>query len=215
MRNNSALWMAAVAGGGLLVAAMVGVVAMVAFKSSGAQKIMRQERDLAEAEKQLAAAQTPATGRGTQPTKPTQPPPAGDPSARQLWDQAVRETAKQIYTDYQTNGVAADQKYKGKLVGTTGKVSKIDVDAAGRASVVFTVGEPIGDFGDLGLEVVICVVDAADKDLLANLSAGNAVALVGYGSGKKLNFPTLEKCRILFTAANEQALNQMFQGGGK
>lgn len=208
MRNNSALWMAAIAVGGLLVAGLAGTVAMVAFKSSGVQKAA-QQRDLAEAEKQLATAiQTQPTGRArTQPTQPPPPPPAGL-TAAELWKKAqVSETAQQIYTGYQGNAVAADQKYKGKLIATQGTVLKIDVDAQGRGVVVFSVGE----FADLGLEVVLCTVDNADKDQLANLMQGHAVALVGYGKGKVLNAVTLEKCRILHAAENEQALNAWWQ----
>jgi hypothetical protein len=119
----------------------------------------------------------------------------------------VSETAHQIYNGYQGNAVAADQKYNGKLIATQGTVLKIDVDAQGRGVVIFSVGE----FAEFGLESVLCIVDNADKDRLATLAQGHAVALIGYGKGKVLNAITLEKCRILHVAENEQALNQWWQ----
>ncbi len=215
MRDNSALWMAAIAVGGLLVAGLAGTVALFAFKSSGVQKA-RQERDLAEAENQLAGATTPTMTQptGRPPTQPTPPPPS-NPSAGELWKQAqVSETARQIFDGYQGNAVAADQKYKGKLIATTGTVEKVDLDPQGRGVVVFSVGESIGDF-NITVGVVHCTVDNVDKDQLATLSQGHAVALVGYGGGKVLNAVKLEKCRILFTAANEQSLMQKFRDSNR
>lgn len=214
MRNNSALWMAAIAVGGLLIAGLVGTVALLAFRTPGAQKVLRPTPDIAEVEKQLGATTaTQPTGRvKTQPTQPGPPPPA-NLSAGELWKQAqVSETAQQIFNGYQGNAIAADQKYKGKLIATSGTVSKVDVDARGNGVVVFSVGEKIGDF-DIPIGILHCTVDSADTDLLATLSPGHAVALVGYGGGKKATAITLEKCRVLFVAENEQALLKKFQGG--
>ena len=208
MRNNSALWMAAIAVGGLLIAGLVGTMAMVAFKSAGGQKAIRPTPDIAEVEKQLAATQ-PTGSIKTQPTQPGPPPPAGQ-SAGELWRQAqVSETAQQIFSGYQGNTIAADLKYKGKLIATTGIVQKVDVDLRGNGVVVFSVGETIGDI-EIPFGFIHCTVDNADKDRLATLAPGHAVALVGYGGGKKATAITLEKCRILHAAENEQTLLKWF-----
>ncbi len=209
MRENSGLWIALLVVGGLLLAGLAGVGAVLAMKTRTAEKARVEDRRLAEAEAQLAALKekkaTPAAA-----TEPT-----ADPTATEKWAKAdVREYAKKLLKDYQGNAVAADNKYKDRTVGVVGEVQKVDT-LNGKPVVVLKGGAV--EF-DIVLEHVLCVCDNADRDKLAELADGHWVALVGRCTGKGSaggielgSTIMLQACNVVHVARTEAEMSKAFQ----
>jgi hypothetical protein len=222
MRENSGLWIAVLVVGGLLLAGLAGVGAMLAFKTRTVQqnraadaKLAEAEAARAEAEAKLAAMKKP---KGAAPAAKSDGPPdavPAEPTAVQRWTNAVaREYATKLHKDYQGNAVAADNKYKGKTVGVVGEVQKVDT-LLGKPTVILKAGD--GEFG-IVVEHVWCVCGDADRDKLAELAEGHWVALVGRCTGKEapgglqLAVPVmLQGCEVVFIARTEAEMNKAFQ----
>ena len=58
---------------------------------------------------------------------------------------AIEVSAGQLYADYEANGVAADEKYKGKVLRVTGKVNTIDRDIMDKIYVTLKGDKYFGD----------------------------------------------------------------------
>jgi hypothetical protein len=110
----------------------------------------------------------------------------------------IEVDAPQMYIDYKTNEIAADAKYKSKLIRVTGIVVVIDSSpyislAAGPASIY-------------GLDVVRCNFDSKYKTDLAQLSKGQTTTVQGMCKGYSLNV-ILENCILInstSTPSNKQ-----------
>jgi hypothetical protein len=85
-------------------------------------------------------------------------------------------SADQLYSEYDANQVAADAKYKGKVVSITGSISDIGKDVTDTAYVI------IGGTGILnGAQ---CMFPKGQESLIGNLSKGQQVTAKGEVSGK-------------------------------
>ncbi len=215
MRENSGLWIALLVVGGLLLAGLAGVGAMLAVKTRTAQRDRAEDRRLAEAEARLAALKEKKTTPAAKAAEPTTPEPLADPTATEKWAKAdVREYAKKLLKDYQGNAVAADNKYKDRTVGVVGEVQKVDT-LKGKPVVVLK-GAAV-EF-DIVLEHVLCVCDNADRDKLAELADGHWVALVGRCTGKGSaggielgSTIMLQGCNVVHVARTEAEMSKAFQ----
>lgn len=88
-------------------------------------------------------------------------------------------SANQLYREYESNEVAADRKYKGKIVVVSGVIRDIGKDILDNAYVV------IG--GEGFLDGVQCTFEKPDETSLASLSKGQRVTIKGFVSGKMGN----------------------------
>jgi hypothetical protein len=208
MRNNSALWIGLIAAGGLLVAALAGMVG-VAMMKSWPQKRAVVQAPPPPTQREHTAAPT------AKETPVAAPPPA--PTTLELWTQAPnRETAEGLYKAYQGNAVAADQKYKGKGVALVGVVQKVGTDPAGNGILMLKAGDlgelsGLGDLSGIGVGFVSCHVVQADTARLAPLVEGSAVAVVGTCKGKLVTGIMVEKCHLLHAARNMDELRKAFK----
>lgn len=85
-------------------------------------------------------------------------------------------SADQLYSEYDANQVAADTKYKGKIILISGSISDIGKDVTDTAFVI------IGGTGMLnGAQ---CMFPKGQESLLGNLSKGQQVTAKGEVSGK-------------------------------
>lgn len=89
-----------------------------------------------------------------------------------------------LYREYQSNVIAADQKYKGKAIQITGTINQIGKDIA--TQVYFTVGS--GIMGD-----VQCFVKPSLIDKVASLKPGQNIEVTGICNGK-LMIVELKEC---------------------
>lgn len=93
-------------------------------------------------------------------------------------------SASTYYEDYNSNEIAADNKYKGKRIQITGKVY----------SVGKTMGSAFIDLeGIASLPTVHCVMK--NENSLASVAKGEIITLIGTGSGKII-FGSLDDCEI-------------------
>jgi hypothetical protein len=220
MRENSGLWIALLVVGGLLLAGLAGVGAMLAVKARTAQRDRAEDRRLAEAEAARARAEADLAAlkqkKAAPDAKTTEKAPEmpADPTAAEKWVNAdFREYAAKLYKDYQGNVVAADNRYKGKTVGVVGEVQKVET-LKGKPVVILKAGS--SDL-DLGLETVWCVCDDADRYKLGELADGHWVALVGRCTGKDAvagiglgGMVMLQGCNVVHVARSKEEMDKAF-----
>ena len=88
-------------------------------------------------------------------------------------------SADQLYREYESNEVAADEKYKGKIVIVSGKIQDIGKDIMDEPYIV------IG--GEGFLDGVQCSFAKSQESSIARLSKGQNVKVKGEVSGKMGN----------------------------
>jgi hypothetical protein len=108
-----------------------------------------------------------ACNRPVKPSGPVEPP-----------KPVATVTADELLAEYQKNEVAADQKYKDKLVQVTGKVAAVKKDLFGR----YFVG--LGTAHENEMFDVTCYLDSSATDDAAKLQQGENATLMGYCGGR-------------------------------
>jgi len=96
-------------------------------------------------------------------------------------------SANQLYRDYKANEVAADAKYKDRIVVVSGTIDSIGKDIMNQAYIV------IG--GEGFLDGVQCMFTKGEESSIAQLSKGQHVTVKGKVSGKMGNV-LLNKCTL-------------------
>ena len=96
----------------------------------------------------------------------------------------IKVTAKEYYEAYDGNELAADGRYKNKLIEITGEIESVEKTLG----TVYVALKGADMFGQVrcGLE---------DEAGASNLSKGSTVTLIGKGDGK-MGFPNVADCRI-------------------
>ncbi len=206
MRENSGLWIALIVAGGLLLAGLAGVGAMLAMKTRTVQQRAKVEDP------------KPAEVEKAPPEKKDAPkaePPAAMTAAEKWAGADLREYANKIQKDYEGNAVAADNKYKDRTIGVVGEVQKVDT-LKGKPVVILKAGA--GEFG-ITTGYVFCVCGNADRDKLAVLADGHWIALVGRCTGKGAlggldiggSMVMVQDCDVVHVARTEAEMKQSFQ----
>lgn len=112
-----------------------------------------------------------------------------DTDTQKVQSQAPSYTlsANQLYNEYNSNEVAADSKYKGKIVIVTGTIQDIGKDIMDEAYIV------IGGGGFL--DGVQCTFTKGEQSTVARLSMGQQVRVKGEVAGKMGNV-LVNKCSL-------------------
>ena len=112
-----------------------------------------------------------------------------DTDTKKVQSQAPSYTlsANQLYNEYNSNEVAADAKYKGKVVIVTGAIQDIGKDIMDDAYIV------IGGGGFL--DGVQCTFTKGEQSSVARLSKGQQVRVKGEVAGKMGNV-LISKCSL-------------------
>ena len=97
-------------------------------------------------------------------------------------------TANQLYSEYDSNEVAADAKYKGKVVIVSGTIQDIGKDVMDDAYIV------IG--GEGFLDGVQCMFTKGEQSSVARLSKGQQVTIKGEVEGKMIGNVIIRKAGI-------------------
>lgn len=118
-----------------------------------------------------------------------------DNTPKPIAQPTVETTVAIIFAEFQSNEIAADAKYKDKIVQISGMVDKVGTTA-------FT-GTPYIDLKNVGLPGsqpsafgVVCNFPTADKNKLATVTALSRVTIVGKYKGK-LGHILFEDCRLV------------------
>ena len=92
--------------------------------------------------------------------------------------------------DYDSNEIAADQKYKGKKILAAGRVeSSIDKDFMGKGYLILR--------GHKSFHTVHALLKDESMGEAATLKKGSKVTLVCDGGTKVISFPSLAKCQFV------------------
>jgi len=124
----------------------------------------------------LSACGAPTTAPPTE--APPTPPPTEQPAPV---PQIIEITAAQLYAEYEANEIAADQKYKNKMLKVTGVLSSISKDILGSPYIVLTGG---GEYEVWGVQ---CTFSSAYEPQLAKLTKGQQVTVTGKCKGYLIN----------------------------
>ena len=101
---------------------------------------------------------------------------------------ASKVTASTLYKEYNANALAADGKYKGKVLEVSGQVERVDEE--GFTATVELKTEQDG-------ETVDCEFALDQKTKLMALKPGDQVTIRGKGTGRNGDSPSLEKCVLM------------------
>ena len=90
---------------------------------------------------------------------------------------SLKVSAVKLYNDYNANEIAADEKYKGKIIEVTGIIRDIGNDIMDNAYITL-----VGDqyFGDIQ-----CYF--SEKSVVVSLSKGKRITVMGSCSGLMMN----------------------------
>jgi hypothetical protein len=113
-----------------------------------------------------------------------------DKAAEQISEEtsAFNLTADQLYSEYDANQVAADARYKDKVVTVSGQIQNIGKDITDNAYLV------IG--GRVGLDGVQCLFPTGQESAIAGLSKGQSVVAKGKVSGQVIGNVLLRGCTL-------------------
>ena len=116
----------------------------------------------------------------------TPPPPSGPTTPE------VRVKAGDLMKDYGGNAIAADSKYKGKVLAVTGKFSSVQ-KAPLLGYVVQLLPE---DAGDVNLSAVQCPLVESAKDEVGKMQEGQIITLIGTCDGQTVGQIKMQKCWV-------------------
>lgn len=92
---------------------------------------------------------------------------------------SITVSAEKLYSDYEDNGVAADGKYKGKVIRVTGVVNNIDRDIMDNIYVTLKGDQYFGD--------IQCFFSESYVGIASQLSKGQRITVKGMCDGKLMN----------------------------
>lgn len=102
--------------------------------------------------------------------------------------ETVKVTAQELFSAYESNEVAADKQFKGKILEVTGTISSIDSGFGDGAIVQINTSN---DFQSVSAQGDDSFTDAA-----ATLSKGQQVTMVCKGDGEVIGSPMLGDCVV-------------------
>ncbi len=127
-------------------------------------------------------------GTAAGPGPATTPEAPEEPKAPVVKTPDMDVSASQLQKDYKANEVAADNKYKDKLLRVTGTVESIEKDFLDNVVLKLATG-------DMFVEVHATLEDS-EKSKAAELSKGKRVRVVCTGGGMVMMSPMLRACTL-------------------
>lgn len=97
-------------------------------------------------------------------------------------------TATKLAKAYNANAVAANGKYKGKTISVSGTAGDIGTELLGRPYVMLETSDPL-------LPQIQCVFEDGQKDVVAGITKGDSVTVVGKVEGI-LGFVEMSGCTL-------------------
>lgn len=102
----------------------------------------------------------------------------------------VTVTSAVLAKDYSENEVAADDKYKGKLIEISGKVTGVDNGITDNEFIV-----KLSD-GEYDFSGPWCYMKPSEKEEVIAIKKGQQVTLIGEGNSATIGSPMLKDCVI-------------------
>jgi hypothetical protein len=109
----------------------------------------------------------------------------GGADVAQMSSEAITVDPKELYSDYDSNEIKADNTYKDKTLRLTGEVGDIGKDLFDKPYIKFNAD----DYGLTGVQIFFKTVE---QDKIGELNKGQAVTIVGVCKGKEIINVVLE-----------------------
>jgi hypothetical protein len=104
-------------------------------------------------------------------------------------DSVISVGSIRLWLDYDANEIAADNRYKGRILRVTGRVISVEKDPFGAALLDLVSGNPVfRTMAHLTLE---------DTPRAATLAKGDTVVVQCTGGGRLMRMPKLDDCALL------------------
>ncbi|MBZ4189015.1 OB-fold putative lipoprotein [Niabella beijingensis] len=100
----------------------------------------------------------------------------------------IRTGAGELIAAFNNDEATANKKYVEKIIAVTGKITDIQIDTAGQATVFLDSGDPLAS--------VTCSFYDTEAAAVKDLSAGRQVTIKGVCTGKLMDV-VLNKCSIV------------------
>jgi signal peptidase I len=97
-------------------------------------------------------------------------------------------TPEKLYSDYEVNEVAADEKYKGRTIALAGRIHNIGKDVLNKPYISFET-----DY----LKLVTCYFSDSDVKQIASLNKGETIIITGNCRGLTLTNVVIIDCKII------------------
>ncbi len=102
----------------------------------------------------------------------------------------VTVTSANISKEYSENEVAADEKYKGKIIEISGKVVSIDNGTFDNEMIV-----KLAD-GQYDFYAPWCYMKPSEKEKVLSFKKGQQITLIGKGDSATMKSPILKECTV-------------------
>ena len=102
----------------------------------------------------------------------------------------VAVTSANIAEEYSENEVAADEKYKGKMIEISGKVVSVDNGTFDNEMII-----KLSD-GQYDISGPMCYMKESEKDKVLTFKKGQQVTLIGEGNSATIGSPMLKNCIV-------------------
>jgi hypothetical protein len=99
-------------------------------------------------------------------------------------------TSINLSKEYSENEVAADEKYKGKIIEISGKVSGVDNGVFDNEMII-----KLSD-GQYDFNAPWCYMEAGEKEKVLAFKKGQQVTLIGRGESATMKSPILKECVV-------------------
>lgn len=104
---------------------------------------------------------------------------------------AIRTTARKLCGDYEANAIAADEKYKDKILSVSGVVTDMNHGAMGELYLILS-GDPDNEFSITNIQ---CYFSEDYAKRIARIQKGQIVTVKGKCEGKLMNV-LLKECIV-------------------
>ena len=107
-------------------------------------------------------------------------------------DNVMKVDYEKLHQEYMDNPIAADAKYKGKILELTGKVDNIDREIAGNPYITFNIG------GEYSFDNVRITFKKSEEEKVTKLKKGQEITIRGECRGTLLSTTiSLNDCEIV------------------
>ncbi|MFZ2975405.1 MAG: hypothetical protein WA055_02100 [Candidatus Moraniibacteriota bacterium] len=102
----------------------------------------------------------------------------------------ITVTSATLSKEYSENEVAADAKYKGKIIEISGKVTSVDNGITDNEMIV-----KLSD-GNYDFSGPMCYMKVSEREKVLAFKKGNQVTLIGKGDSATIGSPILKDCFV-------------------
>lgn len=163
---------------------VIGIVILYAIGSNAVNNTNKKVAEDQQAQNTQVPSQEATNGSANQNTQTTQP------TEPEKVVPQISVTSASISKEYSENEVAADAKYKGKLIEISGKIAGVNNGITDNEMIV-----RLSD-GQYDVNDPYCYMKASEHDKVLTFKKGQQITLVGTGDSATIGSPVLKDCTV-------------------